>query len=124
MASRTPGRIMLPSNVSQLLDLAEKIYAKHQLDGTTSPLNAQQDFSWTVEGPKVAPCLNTHDKAEASALVTEKLFKERDKDLPDIKAIVKNSAQLLKNVYAKNPKVLGDYGFIVDDSKQVKKPKL
>ena len=42
-------------------------------------------------------------------------------DLPAIKAIIQNSAQLLKSVYAKNPKVLGDYGFIVDDSKQVKK---
>jgi hypothetical protein len=44
--------------------------------------------------------------------------------LPAVKAIVQNSAQVLKSIYAKNPKVLGEYGFVVDDSKQVKKPKI
>ena len=31
MATRTPGRIKLPTNVSELLDLADKIYEKHVL---------------------------------------------------------------------------------------------
>ena len=52
----------------------------------------------------------------------EQYYRERDKDLPAIKAIIQNSAALLKSINAKNPKVLGDYGFIVDDTKRVKKP--
>ena len=44
------------------------------------------------------------------------------KDLPAIKAIIQNSAAILKSINAKNPKVLGDYGFVVDDTKRVKKP--
>ena len=121
MAGRTPGRIVLPKKVSELLVLGEKIYEKHLADGAASPLNAQQDFSWSVEGPKVAPCKGNHEKAEAAAKLAEELYKERDKDYSAVVAIIQNSAQLLKTIYAKNPKVLGQYGFVVDDSPKPKK---
>lgn len=121
MAGRTPGRIVLPKKISDLLELGEKIFEKHKADGAASPLNAQQDFSWSVEGPKVAPCLNNHEKAEEAAKLAEQLYKERDKDYPAVLAIVQNSAQLLKTIYAKNPKVLGEYGFVVDDTPKPKK---
>lgn len=49
------------------------------------------------------------------------MYRACDVDVPAIRAIVQNSAQVLKGIYAKNPKVLGEYGFVVDDSKQVKK---
>ena len=123
MATRTTGRIVLPRNIAELLDLANKIYTKHQDDGASSPLNAQQDFSWAVEGPKVISCKDNHNKAEEAAKLAEQFYRQRDIDLPAIRAIVQNSSQILKNIYAKNPKVLGDYGFVVDDSKPTKKPK-
>ena len=123
MATRTPGRIIIPKNNEELLALADKIFAKHQADGTVSPLNAQQDFSWRDEGPKIELCLRNHNDADAASKLAERLYRERDRDLPAIRAIVQNSAQLLKGIYAKNPKVLGEYGFIIDDSKQVKKEK-
>jgi len=124
MSARTNGRIVLPKNPAELLDLASKIYQKHESDGANSPLNAQQDFNWAVEGPKVAPCKNYHEKAETAAKQAEQFYRQRDIDLPAVKAIVQNSAQVLKSIYAKNPKVLGEYGFVVDDSKTVKKPKI
>lgn len=123
MATRTNGRIVLPKGTNDLLDLAEKIYEKHQADGESSPLHAQQDFSWGIDGPKVVPCRSNHQKAEEASKLAEKYYRQRDLDLPAIRAIVQNSAQILKNIYAKNPKVLGEYGFVVDDSKPVKKPK-
>jgi hypothetical protein len=123
MASRTSGRIVIPSHPTDLLKLAEAILKKHQSDGAASALNAQQDFSWAVEGPKVAPCSTNNAEAEAAAKEAERLYRERDKDLAAIKAIVLNSAQLLKKIYAKNPKVLGDYGFVVDDSAPTTKTK-
>jgi hypothetical protein len=123
MATRTSGRIVIPSHPTELLKLASAILEKHQLDGAASPLNAQQDFSWAIEGPKVAVCATNNAQAEAAAKEAERLYRERDKDLAPIKAIVLNSAQLLKKIYAKNPKVLGDYGFVVDDSPVVKKAK-
>lgn len=123
MSTRTPGRIIIPKNPTELLQLANKIYQKHQADKEASPLNVQQDFSWNEEGPKVAPCLKNHEDAEEAAKLAERLYRARDRDLIAIRAIVQNSSQVLKNVYAKNPKVLGDYGFVIDDSKPVKKEK-
>lgn len=123
MATRTIGRIILPKNPAELLDLAKKIYDKHLADGAASPLNAMQDFSWAVEGPKVVPCKTNHVEAEQAAKLAEQLYRQRDVDLPAIRSIVQNSSQILKSIYAKNPKVLGDYGLVVDDSKQAKKPK-
>lgn len=123
MATRTPGRIIIPKKNEELLVLADKIFAKHQADGAASPLNAQQDFSWRDEGPKIVPCLKNHNDADAASKLAERLYRDRDRDLPAIRAIVQNSAQLLKGIYAKNPKVLGEYGFVIDDSKQVKKEK-
>jgi hypothetical protein len=73
---------------------------------------------WT----KIAPCQQNNADAELAAKKAEQLYRQRDQDLPIIKAIVQNSASVLKSIYAKNPKVLGDYGFVVDDSKQTKKP--
>lgn len=124
MATRTSGRIVLPQNPAELLDLAQKIFDKHAADGAASPLNAQQDFKWTEEGPKIAPCINNHVQAEQASRLAEQHYRQRDIDLPAIKAIVQNSAQLLKSIYAKNPKTLGEYGFTVDDSKQTKSPKV
>ena len=72
----------------------------------------------------MAPCKSNHEKAEEAAKQAEQFYRQRDIDLPAVKAIVQNSAQVLKSIYAKNPKVLGEYGFVVDDSKQVKKPKI
>lgn len=123
MATRTSGRIIIPSHPSDLLELADKINKKFIADGAASPLNAQQDYSWAAEGPKIAPCKSNHNKAEEAAKQAEQFYRQRDVDMAPIKAIVLNSAQILKNIYAKNPKVLGDYGFVVDDSKPVKKTK-
>lgn len=123
MAARTTGRIVIPTNPIDLLNLAQKIYDKHLADGAASPLNAMQDYSWAVDGPKIAPCKQNNDDAEAAARTAEQLYRQRDIDLPAIRLIVKNSAAVLKSINAKNPKVLGEYGLVVDDTPKVKKPK-
>jgi hypothetical protein len=122
MPPRTSGRVLIPTNASELLKLAQKIYDKHQADGANSPLNAMQDYNWATDGPKVALCTKNNSDAEAATKLAKQLYRQRDLNLPTIKAIVQNSASVLKGIYAKNPKVLGDYGFTIDDSKQVKKP--
>ena len=121
MAQRTAGRIVIPKNAAELLDLAKKIYEKHQNDGANSLLNAMQDYSWDDGGPKIAHCKDNHDKAEDFAKKAEQYYRQRDLDLVTIKGVVQNSAQVLKSIYAKNPKILAEYGFVVDDSKQTKK---
>ena len=121
MATRTSGRIVIPRNPADLLALAKKIYEKHQADGAASPLNAMQDYSWATDGPKVAPCTQNHTQAEFHTKKAEEFYRDRDIDYPTIKAIVQNSASVLKGIYAKNPKKLGDYGFVVNDSPAAKK---
>lgn len=123
MAIRTQGRINIPTHPADLLDLAKKIHDKHVEDGDNSPLNAMQDYDWDTEGPKITTCKQNHDNAEEAAKKAEQHYRQRDVDLPAIKDIVRNSAALLKTIYAKNPKVLGDYGFDVDDTKQGKAKK-
>lgn len=123
MPARTTGRIIIPTKPAELLTLAQKIYDKHLADGASSPLNAMSDYNWTTEGPKVAPCKQNNDDAEAAAKKAEQLYRQRDVDLPNVKAIVQNSAAVLKSIYAKNPKILGDYGLVVDDTPRAKKPK-
>jgi hypothetical protein len=117
MATRTQGRIVIPQGAADLLELAKKIHEKHQADGDNSPLNAMKDYDWKAEGPKIAPCKQNHDTAEEATRKAEQLYRQRDVDLPAIKNIVRNSAALLKTVYAKNPKILSDYGLQVYDSK-------
>jgi len=124
MATRTQGRVFIPTNTVELLDLAQKIKNKHLAEGTNSPLNAMVDYDWSVEGPKIEICKQNHDNATEAAKKAEQFYRQRDLDIPAIRSIVQNSAALLKTIYAKNPKVLGDYGLTVDDSKQVKKEKL
>lgn len=122
MPARTTGRIIIPTKPSELLILAQKIYDKHLADGASSPLNAMNDYNWAIEGPKVAPCKQNNDDAEAATKKAEQFYRQRDVDLPQVKAIVQNSAAVLKSIYAKNPKVLGDYGLVVDDTPKTKKP--
>ena len=123
MSTRTSGRVVVPTNPADLLALAKKIYAKHIADGPASPLKAMVDYDWAVDGPKVAPCQASHDEAEAAAKKAEEAYRQRDVNIPAIKAIVKNSAAVLKSIYAKNPKKMGEYGIVVDDTVQVKKVK-
>ena len=124
---RTNGRINVSHSPAELLELAAKVYGKHQADGESSPLNSLVDHDWSVTGPKIAPVLEIHKEAEALRKKMEVLYRERDMMLPEIEEIVRNSRNVLKSLHSKNPKRLGDWGFVVDDSvkrapSQVQKP--
>lgn len=121
MNNRTRGRIVYPKSAGGMLQLAEKMYDKHLADGSESPLKVLKDYDWSVTGPTIVTCIDNHKKAEALSKKAEELYKARDLALKDIDGIVRNSGSVLKGIYAKNPKVLGDYGLVVNDSKQAVK---
>jgi len=50
----------------------------------------------------------------------ENLFKQRDLLVASIDATVKASRDLLLGKFSKNPKKLGDWTFVVDDSPKAK----
>lgn len=121
---RTNGRIPIPQNVPDLLDLASKVYGKHQTDGESSPLSNLDGTSWAVVGPKIAPALTKHLQAEEWKNKMEEAYRERDLFIPSIKEAVTTSRNLLKALNAKNPKRLSEWGYQVNDSVQsTKTPK-
>jgi len=120
MAS-TNQRVNIPRNAAQELDLAKKIYAKHIAMAATSPLASLQTHTWTVNGPQVANALTLHAQAEDLKRQAEEAYRKRDVLLAEIDQSVKASRDLLLAVYRDNPKILGEWGFEVDDSARAKK---
>ncbi|MGL4363943.1 MAG: hypothetical protein ACRCSB_01915 [Bacteroidales bacterium] len=117
---RTSGRIVIPRNPQELMELALAIYTKHQADGATSPLNNLDGQDWTVSGTKIATAQTKHTEAEEHKRKSEEAYRERDIYLNELEKIVKTSAQLLKAFNSSNPKRLSDWGFTVDDSPRTK----
>jgi len=110
------GSVAIKRSPEQLIKLGGGIFTKHQADGPASPLKALVDNNWEVTGPKIAGCLENHQKAEALKKQMELAYQERDKVLGELEEIVRNSAALLKSIYRKTPKKLGDWGFEVNDT--------
>lgn len=121
MAKLTKGRVSIPKNTVELLTLANKVNAKHILDGPTSILNSMADQDWNIISPKITQCENLHNQAEVLKAQMELMYRQRDALIPDIKSIVQDSRSFLKGVYSKNPKKLGEWGYEIDDTPQVSK---
>jgi len=115
-------RIVIPTNVGALLKLATLIFKKHQADGAASPLNALADYKWSDLGPNIALALAKHDEAEELSRRAEQAYRDRDKLMGDIPGLVRSSRDLLKGVYKKTPKKLGEWGFEVNDTPRASKP--
>ncbi len=116
--TRTSGRIVISNSAGELLNLAAKVYAKHQADGAASPLTNLDGIQWNVVGPTIETALSKHQQAESSKSQMELAYRERDRYTPQILEAVKASRNLLKALNPKNPKRLSEWGFQVDDSAQ------
>jgi len=120
--NRTEGRIELPHNPKDVMNLATDIFAKHQDDGESSPLLNLDGIDWAVIGPTIPTAQNLHKQAENLKRQMEEAYRERDIYLTAIEEAVKASRNLLKAHNQKNPKRLGEWGFDVADSTPVPKP--
>ncbi|HZK96188.1 MAG TPA: hypothetical protein VFC67_18460 [Prolixibacteraceae bacterium] len=120
--SRTDGRIAIPRNVGDVLDLATDVYTKHMNDGASSPLLKLDGIDWAEIGPTIPIALTLHKQAENLKRQTDEAYRERDIYLNAIEEAVKASRNLLKSHNQKNPKRLGEWGFDVADSVQAPKP--
>jgi tryptophanyl-tRNA synthetase len=109
-------RVEIPRNAEETLDLASKINKKHTAMTTTSPLNALQTHTWAVNGPQVATALALHQQAEDLKRQAEEAYRKRDLLMGEIKESILASRDLLLGVYRDNPKILGEWGFEVNDS--------
>ena len=109
-------RVNIPTNASERLDLAARIYAKHTADGVGSPLNAFQNHKWDANGPEVANALTLHQQAEDLQRQTDLAYRKRDLLLTEIDESIKSSRDLLLGIYRDNPKELNQWGFDVSDT--------
>lgn len=122
--AKTAGRIVISTNVADMLGQAKNVFEKHQADGIGSQLNVLQGYDWSVVGPTIEVALAKQVQAEELKGQMEAKYRERDQLLPAIEEILKASRNLLKSIHAKNPKRLADWGLQVDDTpKAPKKPK-
>ncbi len=116
-------RIVIPTNVGELLKLANLVYKKHQADGKNSPLNALEDYKWNDIGPNLALAAAKHEEAEEYSRRAEQAYRDRDRLMGDVKGLIRASRDLLKAIFKKSPKKLGEWGFEVNDTPRVSKEK-
>jgi hypothetical protein len=116
---------LIPRNPEDLLKLADKVYSKHQADGTKSELNNldEEKYDWDKVAPTIPACLALHDKAEKLKSEMEQVYRQRDALLLPIDFHVKGSSTYLKGKYSTNPKKLGEWGFEIDDTPKAPKKK-
>ena len=121
--SKTKGRVEIPADPKELLDLSNKVYLKDTADGDKSVLKAMEGYNWPIVGPTIETALQKHSEAEDYKRKMEEAYRDRDNLLPAIEDMLRKSKNLLKAMYPNNPKRLGEYGLDVDDSpKAPKKP--
>ena len=106
-------RVVLPENPKEMLDLAAVIYEKHLAAGAQSSLTS---LNWADLGPKITDAIKFHNEAEELRKQMEKLYEQRNQILEPEDDLVKQSRDLLKVVYRSEPRKMGDYGFVVNDT--------
>ena len=109
-------RVDIPSNPSDKLNLAGRIYAKHTADAENSLLNAMQTHKWEANGPEVANALSLHQQAEDLQRQANLAYRKRDLLLSEIDESIKSSRDLLLGIFRDNPKELSQWGFDVSDT--------
>ena len=100
------------------------MYAKHLADGAASLLLSLDGVDWAITGPKIASTETHNDTAEELSRKAEEEYRLRDAGMAEITDALRASKNILKGKFTKNPKALGDWGFQVDDTPPVKKPKV
>jgi hypothetical protein len=118
---RTVGRSAIPRGIEPLLKLAKSIHSKHQADGAASILNNLEDYDWNALDADVELAFKKHKEAEEARKRMEQAYKERDLLMPNIEKAIRATAIMLKGANSKNPKRLGEWGFVINDTPPTKK---
>ena len=117
MARTAKGRVKLPQWGKDFLAITKSIAEKHKALGESSPLKVLEDYDFDKVAPMADTALTKHTEAEEYAGKAETAYRERDKNKPLINDATRAAVNLLKAKYAKNPKMLIEWGVQVDDSK-------
>lgn len=113
-------RVQISSNAEKLLNLAELVAKKHAELGATSPLNV---LEWNKQAENVKKALDYHKQAKEYQRLSEQAHEQRDILVTPLDDLLRQTRDLLKALYRTEPKKLGEFGFIVDESVRKKKTK-
>jgi hypothetical protein len=114
---RNNARVNIPSNPSEQIVLLGKVSAKHTALGASSPLG---NLKWTEIGPALAAAKTHDDAAGDLSKQAEKEYRDRDVTMPKVTQALRDARDVLLVANRENPKALGDFGYVVDDSPQAK----
>ncbi len=122
--ANTKGRVLIPGNPKDKLNLAQQVFDKHTADGDRSELkNMDSLYDWVKVGPNIATAQALHKKAEALKGEMEKTYRERDAVIQPIDFHLTGTANYLKGKYSQQPKKLSEWGFEIDDTPKAPKKK-
>lgn len=112
--------IVYPPEFEELVKLFRAMKAKHDSFGPgTSPLTAfldQNEIEINSDEADVNAAETKHDEAKQGEKDAEDLREDRDNLFDPVMANVLLMGQFLKGLFVKNPKELGHWGYVVDDS--------
>ncbi|NVN94791.1 MAG: hypothetical protein HXX18_05860 [Bacteroidetes bacterium] len=111
-------RIEVPRNPKEKIELSRRIFDANKALGNASPLTS---IDWTSQDANITKAGALNKKAEDLTREIEKIYEDRDALLVVIDDMVKQSRDILKGVYRKEPFKLGEFGFNVNSTPQ--KPK-
>lgn len=109
-------RVEIPTNPTELINLAAKVYEKHTELGPDSPLNALASHKWSDNGAKIAQAAAFDKRAQELKKQSEEAINKRNALLPDIENSVKGSRDVLQGVYRETPRTLAQFGFEIIES--------
>ena len=113
-------RVQISANAEKLLNLAELVAKKHLELGKNSPLNV---LDWDKQAENVKLALDAHKQAKEYQRLSEQAHEKRDTLISPLDDLLKQTRDLLKALYRAEPKKLGEFGFVVDESVRKKKTK-
>ena len=118
MSRTTSSRVAIPSNPEAFLKLAAAIFAKHTADGKTSPMSQikRDNQTWADVGKLATAGLAEEGQITDLERKLAELYASRDMKIAKLKPFVTTTRDLLTALNKDNRKVLGQWGFTVQDS--------
>ena len=113
-------RVQISKNAEKLLNLAELVAKKYVELGANSPLKV---LDWDKQAENVKTALDLHKQAKEYQRLAEQAHEKRDTLVTPLDDLLKQTRDLLKALYRAEPKKLGEFGFVVDESTRKKKVK-
>ena len=107
-------KTIIPENYLELIELAEKIYARHALSGENSPLLCLKEITWEEFGYEVSRLHSLCDYMENNNSCSMECIKKRNNLISKLKQIVEESYDLLSETYKNNIQELEIWGFEID----------